>query len=116
MGLALQVQLGPRLWPGRQRWRSRGVKMGRKTTDEKTDEEKDKKKKDPCADDLNRLKEASAQARALHDGIQTLRSYLEQLETQYENIRQAAYWNASVDLGLLGASIFGAPLSRWFHR
>lgn len=77
----------------------------------KQDTKKDGKKKDPCAYDLDRLKEASAQARALHDAIQTLRSYLEQLETQYENVRQAGYWNASVDLGLLGASIFGAPLT-----
>ncbi len=83
------------------------VSRGRKGRKEK----KDQKKKDPCVDDLNRLKEASAQARALFDGIQTLRSYLEVLETQYENLRQAAYWDASVDLGLLGASIFGAPLT-----
>ena len=73
---------------------------------------KDPKKKDPCVDDLNRLKEASAQARALHDGIQTLRSYLELLDTQYENIRQAAYWNASIDLGFLGASIFGGGVQQ----
>jgi hypothetical protein len=73
---------------------------------------KDPRKKNPCVDDLNRLKEASAQARALHDGIQTLRSYLELLDTQYENIRQAAYWNASIDLGFLGASIFGGGVQQ----
>lgn len=88
---------------------SRGKNGGKRKKDKK-----DEKKKDPCVDDLNRLKEASTQARALHDGIQTLRSHLELLETQYENIRQAAYWNASVDLGLLGASIFGAPLTVGF--
>jgi len=88
---------------------SRGKNGSKKKRDAK--EKPDEKKKDPCVDDLNRLKEASAHARALFDGIQTLRSYLELLDTQYENIRQAAYWNASVDLGLLGASIFGAPLT-----
>jgi len=70
------------------------ISRAKNSSKNKTDE----KKKDPCVDDLNRLKEASTQARALFDGIQTLRSYLELLETQYENIRQAAYWNASVDL------------------
>ncbi len=82
---------------------SKGNKRGKKKQDEN--------KKDPCATDLNRLKKASAEARALHDAIQTLRGYLAQLETQYENVRQAGYWSAAVDLGLLGASIFGAPLS-----
>lgn len=77
----------------------------------KQEVKEDQKKKDPCANDLDRLKKASGEARALHDAIQTLRSYLAQLETQYENVRQAGYWSAAVDLGLLGASIFGTPLT-----
>jgi hypothetical protein len=77
----------------------------------KPEDQNEQKKKDPCAGELDRLQKASAQARALHDGIQTLRSYLAYLETMYENVRQAAYWNSAVDLGLLGASIFGGPLN-----
>jgi hypothetical protein len=77
----------------------------------KPEEKKVQKKNDPCAKELERFKEASAQARALHDGIQTLRSYLAVLDNMYENVRQAAYWDASIDLGLLGASIFTGPLT-----
>ena len=110
MGLALQVQLGAAAAAGAAAVAiSRGKNGGKKTTDEKKDEKQDEKKEDPCADDLNRLRGASTQAWALFDGIQTLRSHLELLDTKYENIRQAAYWNASIDLGLLGASIFGGP-------
>jgi len=87
------------------------VSRGKNGRVKKKDDKQDKKKKDPCLDELNRLKEASIQAHSLHDGIQTLRSYLATLETMYENVRQSAYWNASIDLGLLGASIFGAPLT-----
>jgi hypothetical protein len=86
---------------------SRGNNRSRK----KPADQREQKKNDPCAEELDRLREASAQARALHDGIQTLRSYLAVLDTMYENVRQAAYWDASIDLGLFGASIFTGPLS-----
>ena len=86
---------------------SRGNNRSRK----KPEDQREQKKNDPCAEELDRLREASAQARALHDGIQTLRSYLAVLDTMYENVRQSAYWDASIDLGFFGASIFTGPLS-----
>jgi hypothetical protein len=78
---------------------------------DKKDDQQDKRKKDPCLEELNRLKEASLQARSLFDGIQTLRSYLATLDTMHENVLEAGYASAAVDLGFLGASIFTGPLT-----
>lgn len=89
---------------------SRGKTGGRKTTDQKTDEKQDEKeKKDPCIDDLNRLKEASIRARSMLDWMQTLRLILNQLDIEYENLREATYLNSIIDLGFLGGAIFAGP-------
>jgi len=71
--------------------------------------EKDKKKKDPCLDDLNRLKEASIQARSMLDWMQTLRWILNQMDVEYENLREATYLDSIIDLGFLGGAIFAGP-------
>ncbi|MFQ5401665.1 MAG: hypothetical protein ACE5E7_18965 [Anaerolineae bacterium] len=85
------------------------ISRGKNKSKEKEKEEKEKK--DPCQEDLDRLKRASMQARTMQAARQRLQSLLNLLETQYENTREASYLSGAIGLGFIGGSIFTAPLS-----
>lgn len=73
-------------------------------------------RKDPCHDDLQRLNQASFNARILQAAREHLQNMLNLLETQYENTRQASYLSGVIDAGFIGGSLWTKPLAGFLGR
>jgi hypothetical protein len=73
-------------------------------------------RKDPCGTERDALVVASLKARLAFSGVQSLRSAIEQLNQEWENRRQAAFWSGTLDVALMAGSVLTKPLASAFGR
>ena len=72
--------------------------------------------KDPCESERDALTVASLKARLAWSKLQTGRQAIEDLNQQWENNRQAAYWSGTLDVALMAGSVLAKPLTQALGR
>ena len=73
-------------------------------------------KKDPCATERDALLVASVKARMAWSKLQSVRSAIEELNREWENRRQEAYWSGTLDVAMMAGSVLTRPIAAAFGK